>query len=246
LLAANRDEFHDRPAVPAAPWPESPHVLGGRDLRAGGSWLAVGRQGALAAVTNFRDPARRHPAPRSRGHLVGDFLQSRASAAEYGRRVSADGDAYDGFNLLLADGSGAWYVSNRGGRLQHLAPGIHAVSNHLLGTPWSKARKAVQALRATCDADPPEIESDMFAMLSDTAPAPDDELPDTGVGLDWERRLSPVFIRSEAYGTRCSTLVLSDRAGRTRFVERTFDREGNVTAEGRFEIDLERPLWPAT
>jgi uncharacterized protein with NRDE domain len=246
VLAANRDEFHDRPTAAAAPWADAPHVVGGRDLRAGGSWLALGQQGAVAAITNFRDPTRRHPSPRSRGHLVGEFLRARLPAEAFARDAAASGDAYDGFNLLLADGAGAWYVSNRGERPRHLAPGIHALSNHLLGTPWPKVRKAAQTLRESGSADDDELEAALFAMLADASPAPDEELPETGIGLEWERRLAPVFIRSDGYGTRSSSVILSDRTGYTRFVERTFDRDGRLSSEARFEIPLDRCLWPAT
>lgn len=134
LLAANRDEFHDRPAAPAQFWPEAPRLLAGRDLLAGGTWLGLTRHGRFAAVTNYREPPRGTAPRASRGHLVRDYLLGAATAGDYLRALQRRADDYAGFNLLLGDAGQLWWYSNRGGPPQRLAPGVYGLSNALLDT----------------------------------------------------------------------------------------------------------------
>lgn len=238
VLAANRDEFFARPTAAAAAWTDLPQIIGGRDLEKGGAWLATSTRGAFAAVTNFRDPAQRHPDPRSRGALVADFLTGTVSAASYVQTVVEQGDRYDGFNLITGDDTGVWYGSNRGGGVVRLRPGIHGLSNHLLDTPWPKVRRSGAAAVAALELHDDALESAMLDVLADDAGASDTDLPDTGVGLEWERRLAPAFIRGEAYGTRCSTVVLAGVDGRGTLTERTFGSGGQVVATLRLPISL--------
>jgi uncharacterized protein with NRDE domain len=221
VVAANRDEFYRRPTAPVDFWPECPCVLAGRDLEQGGTWLGVSRDGRFAALTNYRDPAANRPDARSRGELVRDYLCGSMSPQEYLERVKASGGDYNGFNLLVGDAGGLWYYSNRTDVVAAVAPGVHGLSNHLLDTPWPKVAKAKAGL-AACLAGPDDaLATGLFALLADAEPAPDGALPDTGVGLAWERTLSPVFIASADYGTRSSTVVLLGGGG-TRFAERTW------------------------
>jgi len=242
VLAANRDEFHRRPAAGARYWDDAPDVLGGRDLEQGGTWLALARRGAFGAVTNYRDPANRIATPRSRGYLVSDFVRGDASARDHVSEAVAHGSEYDGFNLLAADATGVWYGCNRGAIVSRLGSGIHGLSNHLLDTPWPKVRRAKAAMAEALDQDGGAFEAALFALLADDRPAPDDELPATGVGLDWERRLSPAFIRAENYGTRASTLVLIDGDGRARLLERTFDPGNGPSVDRVHDFDLAAPV----
>jgi uncharacterized protein with NRDE domain len=236
VVAANRDEWRDRPAIPAAWWPDHPGLLAGRDLQAGGTWMGITRTGRFAAVTNFRDPSDRRSTARSRGMLLTEFLLGDEPPEAYLHTIAARSAEYNGFNLLVGDGRSLLYFGSREGAVRAVAPGVHALSNHLLDEPWPKVTKARAALRAALgDGDEP-----LFAMLSDSTPAGDSELPETGVGLDWERRLSPVLITGEGYGTRTST-VLRCAAGAARFEERTRDAAGNVTGTQRFEFPFERP-----
>lgn len=221
VVAANRDEFHQRPAAPARFWPEAPAVLAGRDLAAGGTWLGITRQGRFAALTNVREPDRA-PGTRSRGLLVSAFLQGRDRPEAYAGAVAAAGADYSGFNLLVGDADSLWWVSNRAPAPLPVAPGVHALSNHLLDTPWPKVRRARDGLARTLDA--PAVDA-LFALLADDRAAPDDELPDTGVGLAMERLLSPPFIRSAGYGTRCSSVLLAGRE-RILFAEQTYTADG--------------------
>lgn len=241
ILAANRDEFHHRRTAPAQAWADAPEIVGGRDLEQGGTWLGMAQRGAVGAVTNYRDPTHRRPSPRSRGLLVSDFLRQPISADAHVADALRRGDEYDGFNLIVADASGVWYASNRGGSRQRLGNGIHGLSNHLLDTPWPKVRAAKTAM-AQVLADDAGIETALFAVLADDRAAADEDLPDTGVGRDWERRLSPVFIRSDGYGTRASTLLLIDHAGNARLLERTFDPAGAPPADRELELQLAAPI----
>ena len=208
VAAANRDEFHRRPSAAAGPWPEHPGLWGGRDLEAGGTWLALREGGRFAAVTNVREP-RVAPGPVSRGTLPVAFLLGDLAPGAFAAQV--DGARYSGFNLLLGDREELWWCSNRAPAPRRLEPGVYGLSNHLLDTPWPKVVKAKDRFQAAL-ARLPDF-GPCFDLLADPAVAPDAELPDTGVPLDWERRLSAVFIQGIDYGTRASTVVARDGRG---------------------------------
>ncbi|HUS24185.1 MAG TPA: NRDE family protein [Candidatus Binatia bacterium] len=230
LVAANRDEFHARAAAPAAFWPEAPDVFGGRDLAAGGSWMAVSRRGRFAAVTNVRRMIPPDPRAPSRGALVADFVRGGLSAAEFAGALEDASGRYSGFNLLLHDGAELRYANNHPGfENREVDPGVHVVSNATLDTPWPKA----QRLRAAMERG--GNDGALFAALADRVPARDAELPDSGVGREMERLLSPPFIVSPTYGTRCSTL-LRLRPDGIEFTERRFDPDGRPTGETRQRI----------
>jgi uncharacterized protein with NRDE domain len=232
IVGANRDEFYDRPSEGAHHWPLHPEVLAGRDLKAGGTWLGVTRAGRFAAVTNFRDPLDTRAAPRSRGALTLEFLIGSMPAGVYAAQVSAARHDYSGFNLLLGDGEELWYVGSRAGMPQRLVAGIYGLSNHVLDTPWPKvvASKA-RFVEAVSSLDP---ETGVFDLLGDRSHAADESLPDTGVGFQWERALSPAFIVTERYGTRASTF-LAQAGSRLRFVERNYAASATLIDERRFE-----------
>lgn len=221
VVAANRDEFYARPTASAARWPDAPDILGGIDLEAGGTWLGISTTGRFAAVTNVREPGRAKGA-RSRGELTRNFLLSDSPAGDYARQI--DGRHYSGFNLLVSDGEALIYCSNRDGEPRALPPGIYGLSNHLLDSPWPKL---VQARRRFAEALPrlPD-EAGFFDLLGDQAIVPDANLPKTGVPLEWERLLSAVFVQSESYGTRASTLVLQRADGKVMVHERSFGANG--------------------
>lgn len=239
IVAANRDEFYDRPTAPAAFWADAPSVLAGRDLKAGGTWLGVDRRGRLAAVTNYRQGQHESPAPRSRGRLVSDFLTGNTGALEHVERVRSEAELYNGFNLIAGDAGGLFYYSNREGRVRRLAPGVYGLSNHLLDTPWPKVAATKGAFAALLNGGAPELTRDLFALLSDRNRPADALLPATGVGREWERLLSSAFIASDDYGTRSSTVVLVGREGSIVFVERNFGPGGAPGAEARFELQSE-------
>lgn len=252
LLAGNRDEYYGRATAPAAPWEDLPWVTGGRDLTAGGTWLAAdtGVAGRFAAVTNVREPGR-PPGRLSRGQLPRDFLAqremgARAYAEAITRRNQEDAGAWSGYNLLLGDGQELVYVSNRSPGPQVLSPGIYGLSNRSLDTPWPKLRKSRAGLARCLEQETWGLGEDgaaretLFTLLGDTEPAADGELPDTGVGLAWERTLSPVFIRSPDYGTRATTLLYWDQEGRYGLEERSFGPAGE---SGR-RVLQGKACWP--
>lgn len=236
-VIANRDEFHARPSAAAGWDPEQPDVYGGRDLQAGGGWLLVSVRGRLAAVTNVRDGRPGEPAPRSRGTLVQDFVRGIAAAEEYAAALAPAAHEYGRYNLLAWDGRTLAFATNHPRvDAQPVVPGVHAMSNGAFDAPWPKSGHATRALAAWLESPASQREVDtpallpLFAALADTRPAPDDVLPDTGVGIEMERWLSPPFVRGERYGTRCSTVVLVD-ADAIVFAERRFGADGLVRGE---------------
>ncbi|HEX6909714.1 MAG TPA: NRDE family protein [Longimicrobium sp.] len=237
VVAANRDELYARPATPAGWWPDAPDVLAGRDLREGGTWMGVTREGRFAAVTNFRDPglAQLSDAP-SRGALVADFLRGTADAEAYAHDLASRAAAYNGFNLLVGDDGSLFYLSNRAEGVRRLEPGVYGLSNHLLDTPWPKVVRTKAAMAdalARADGAGEGWESGLWEMLADRVIAADDDLPDTGVGAERERLLSPPFIRGDVYGTRASTVLTLARDGQVRLVERSVEPGGEGWTEAR-------------
>ena len=237
VIAANRDEHHARVAAPAAWWPDG--WVAGRDLSAGGTWLAVTRTGRFALVTNVREAGHRDVEAPSRGALVTRVVADAATPAQSVAGVVNAGAAYNGFNLIAGDLASAFWGSNRVDGVRALAAGIHGISNAALDTPWPKVLRSKAAFAAWCANPASDVEA-LLAILADRTLAADPLLPATGVALEWERRLSSPFIVGEevGYGTRCSTVVMLGRDGHARFVERTFDRAGNPTGD----VDLRFPL----
>ena len=240
VLVTNRDEFYARPTAPAAYWADAPHLLAGRDLQGGGTWLGLTRTGRLAALTNYREPAVTLPDAPTRGALVADYLNGMQHPRAYLEDVSYRADRYHGFNLLVGDTEGLYYFGNRASGIRALEPGLYGLSNHLLDTPWPKIVRGKAALAAALDADAVDPET-LFRFLTDARHAPEEALPDTGVGLTWEHALSSIFIQSPTYGTRVSTIVLVDYEGHVTFVERTYvpnaDGESPVTRRFDFEVE---------
>lgn len=237
VVAANRDEFHARPASAAAPWPDAPHIIAGKDLQGGGTWLGATRGGRVALLTNVREPGRHLPAAPSRGRLVEAFLRGTQSAGDYAEQLQAEAQEFNGFNLLVCDGAAAHYCSNRA-PIRELSPlgGVFGLSNAALDTPWPKltrSRAAVAAHLIKADRLDPEA---LFAILADRSRPTDELLPNTGVGLEYERLLSSPFIQSEVYGTRCSTVVAFHRSGRLEFRERRYLPSGEVDGESTWTL----------
>lgn len=226
IVAANRDELHARPAAGAHWWPESPRVLGGRDLQAGGTWLALDRSGRFAAVTNVRELSR-PLGLRSRGSLVADFVAVRASAADHAARVTRDGGAFGPFNLFVYDGHELWFASNRAAATR-LGTGLHSFSNAPAGVEWPKTASARSGLqRLLSSASPLEPLFELLAERDDSGTPPS------------ERYQRTHFVVGPVYGTRCSTVVLVEEGGRATFAERSFDVAGHCIGEvcESFEIE---------
>ncbi len=238
VFAANRDEFYDRPSAPASFWEDRPELLAGRDLKEGGTWLGITRGGRMAALTNYRDPASVKLQAPSRGWLVKDYLCGREDTRIFLKKLEKQAGRYNGFSVILGDPSHLYYFSNRNGTIE-LTPGLYGLSNSLLNTPWPKVergKRRLGALLSQTEDPPPE---DLFSILKDQTRPDDRRLPDTGIGLEWERILSSMFITSPVYGTRSSSLLLVDRQRRVTFMERIYDggSEHWVTAKFQFGIE---------
>jgi uncharacterized protein with NRDE domain len=234
VVAANRDEFHERPAAPLGWWQDDERILAGRDLRSGGTWMGASRAGRFAIVTNFREIET--PAPGgapSRGQLVAGFLSSTESPGDYVARLQAASAAYAGYNLLVGDPRSVHYTTNRAdGAAREVAPGLHGLSNHLLDSPWPKLLRTKARIAGYLAQDVLAPEP-LFEVLGDREPAADDEIPDTGLPPDWERALSAPFVVHERYGTRSSTVLLVREDGHTTLWERRFDAAGRQTGATR-------------
>ncbi len=236
IIAGNRDEFYRRPTEKLSFWQDQPDILAGRDIAAGGTWLGVTRTGRIAAITNYRDPARINDNAPSRGLLVLDFLAADTTPEQFVLENEDRMTRCNGFNLVFGDLSALYYYSNRGNALIYrIPPGLHAVSNHLLNTAWPKVEKGKAALAGLL-AEPGDVNNEaLFSVLQDTERAPDKLLPDTGVGLDWERSLSPMFIITDVYGTRSTSLITVDNQNSVTFMERTYTPD----ACGRLAVSTE-------
>lgn len=237
ILAGNRDEFHGRAAKESHWWSDRPDILGGRDLEAGGTWLALHRNGRFATVTNFRDAQPRSPDYRSRGYLVTEFLESTLPPLEY--LLSIDGSAYAGFNLLVGDTESAAYGSNRGASPALLTPGVYGLSNALLDSPWEKVVRS-KATLARLLQHGAVSHADLLELLNDRRTSAD-EVPGPGL-LDetTARALTAPFIVTPHYGTRCSTVITSNRDGGWQMSERRFDERGHATGESHFSFASDR------
>lgn len=223
IVAANRDEFYERKTAPAAFWKDQPEIVGGRDLEAAGTWMAMNTNGKIALVTNYRDPANISPKAPSRGKLVSDFLQNNQNPQQYLLELESKANQYNGFNLLVGHLDDWWYLSNYKTGIQKLEPGIYGLSNRLLDTAWPKVVRGKQKFLSVIEYD--VLPEELFSMLKDEQRAEDQTLPDTGVGLERERALSSMFIKTKGYGTRCSTVLLVDKEDRVQYYERTYNLE---------------------
>ncbi len=236
VVAANRDERHDRPAAALSPWPEAPQVIAGRDLEAGGTWLGVTRSGRFAALTAVREPGRVIELAPSRGELVAGYLAGTAAPDAWVRAAAERGQRYNGFNLLAGDPGSLWHVCNRGGPARELARGIYGLSNATLDTPWPKLEQLRRGLAEVLAGEGEPSPESLLRLLADRTVPADDELPDTGVGFERERLLGSAFIQNPVYGTRCSTVLLLREDGSGVIVERSFDSGGMPTGTVAFEL----------
>ena len=239
ILAANRDEYYERPSEPPYFWKDTPELLAGRDLVGGGTWLGITKKGRIAAVTNYRDPANVKADAPSRGKLVTNFLRSDLAPSSYLDLIRRENDRYNGFNLILGDRERITWYSNRSDKVTPLLPGVHGLSNRLLDTPWPKVVRAKAWFEEIIRSREDLSSESVFRLLKDQTVASDDRLPKTGVPLEWERILSPIFITSPTYGTRSSTVVLIDKDDHVTFLDRTFDGRPEPVSTATFEFDLE-------
>jgi uncharacterized protein with NRDE domain len=233
ILAANRDEFHARPAKQAHWWPDKPDIVGGRDLQAGGTWLAVHRDGRFATVTNYRDAEPPSPRHRSRGHLVTDYLDNDLAPSAYLDTI--DEDAYAGFNLIVGAANDVAYLSNREEGTRTLGPATYGLSNALLDGPWHKVETSRKKFSALLEADDVN-ETSIMRLMNDRSKAPVSEVEKGRLDFGTAHAITAPFIVMPDYGTRCTSVLLADENGGWRFTEQRFDPAGRKAGESRFSF----------
>ncbi|MFZ5757024.1 MAG: NRDE family protein [Pseudomonadota bacterium] len=234
ILAGNRDEFRARPTAALDHWRQRADVIGGRDLKGGGSWLAASATGRFAAVTNFREvpPS---TGPRSRGELVQQFVCGEQPPSGFAQQLDPVAREFGGTNLFAGDADTLWHWSNRGAVARLMAPGLYGLSNGMLADDWPKMRRGREALSKLVAAE--QLDEDaLFALLADRTPGEEHELPDTGVGRDMERALSSIFIAGDAYGTRASSVLLIGHDGRISMHEKRWGAGGAFEGETRLGL----------
>jgi len=237
ILAANRDEFYARKTEAAHFWKDHSEIVGGRDLEAMGTWMAMNKNGRISLVTNYRDPLNINPKAPSRGQLVSDFLLRNQSAVEYLKAVEERGKLYNGFNLLAGTPDALYYYSNYREGIEKIPDGVHGLSNHLLDTPWPKVERGKKKFKDMLSSSVIEPNA-LFEFLYDEQRAQDIELPDTGIGLERERALSSMFIKTVGYGTRCSTVVLVDNKNHVVYAERVYDTDTFRFTSSEFKFQI--------
>tara|TARA_R110002124_G_scaffold134129_1_gene296760 strand:+ start:10714 stop:11496 length:783 start_codon:yes stop_codon:yes gene_type:complete len=242
ILAANRDELYERPTRAAQFWNEEgfPDILAGKDLKANGTWMGISKSGKWGALTNYRDPKNIKENAPTRGRLVLDFLKSEVSGKEYVSEVKNEAKEYNGFNLLLGEKDKLLHYSNESDQITEVSPGVHGVSNALLDTSWPKIDQAKQELKKVTSSEKFDKE-ELFQILKNPEKAPDDKLPSTGIPYEWEKAISSIFIKTDNYGTLCSTLLLIDYDGNAAFTERRYDAESSeIVEENTFSFSFSK------
>lgn len=250
IFAANRDESYERPTKSAHFWDDYPELLAGQDGVQKGTWLGLTKQGRFAALTNCReisahnsdekDVDSHHSFLTSRGTLVKNFLVGEQTAIEYAADLMATRHQYDGYNLIFGnvlDGQLLHY-NNQDNQVNELIPGTHGLSNATLDTPWPKVTKVTNKM-SQMNGDKEEITAQLFDLFSDEKTAPREQLPHTGLPIEFEEAASAVFIRTKDYGTIGTTVILIDQHNQVTFIERRFNNEGQIE-ENSFRFSLDR------
>lgn len=220
VLTANRDEFYARPTAPATFWENEPNILAGKDLQAGGTWMGVTKSGRFAAVTNYRDPANIRESAKSRGNIPTSFLASRQHPEDYLKELKEEATEYNGFNALLLQGEDLYHFSNYEGKINRLKPGIYGLSNALLDTPWPKVVATKAAFQSQLSKNF-ELD-DLIRLMQNEETYSEELLPKTGIPLEWEKAVSASCIRTEKYGTCCTTAITLSKSGVINFMEKSY------------------------
>ena len=238
MLIANRDESYTRPAKAAAFWEGDTQILAGRDLEKGGTWLGINKYGRFAAVTNYRDGLSEKSSARSRGLLVSDYLEQKIPVDAYLQYCLDAAGEHGEFNLVLGDTRRLYFLSSRENEFRQLSEGCFALSNGELDASWPKMRRAREEVGKRVQAGQRIAHKELLDFLFDRQPAPDEDLPDTNIGLELERKLSPVFIAGDNYGTRVSTVVTIDSGHEVLFTERSYNSQAEVDGECSYQFTI--------
>lgn len=235
ILAANRDEFYERPSLPAHFWIDEP-LLAGKDIKEGGTWCGVSRDGKLAAITNYRDIKSIKTNAVSRGKIVTDYLKGPHSPEKFAEDLTKTAELYNGYSLVFGDASGLFFFSNQSKKPEKIEPGIHGLSNHLLDTPWFNVSRGKELLKKAIDKNENLIDN-IFTMLSDKKLAPDEMLPETGLPKETEKKISSIFVENNSYGTRSSTIILIDNDDTITFIEKSLNEKSKEWIINEFKFN---------
>lgn len=238
VLIANRDEFHSRPSKILHNWGRNPNILGGKDIEAGGTWLATSTAGKVATITNVRKATSDIPALRSRGLLVTDFLETSVHIDQFNQQLIHSADNYAGYNLLMFDQSQLCCFNNVTKSVEKLAPGIFTLSNADIHTSWPKTERIRKNFESLISSSSINFEENLFSIMRDDQQAPDKMLPATGVSKQMEKQLSSIFVIGKHYGTRCSSIITIDNKGLLSFSERSYNRVGNVCGNRKLFVEV--------
>lgn len=238
IFIANRDEFLDRPSAPISFWKDKPEILAGKDLKEGGTWMGITRKGLFAAITNYRDLSNIKDDAPSRGIIVSEFLSGSYTPEQFAEQLFLSAEEFNGFNLIFGSINNLYYFSNQNKELTRLEKGIYGLSNHLLDTPWPKVKRSKERFKEIISKEEFSV-YELIDLLSDKTIANDQQLPDTGVGIELERVLSPVFIESPKYGTRSMSVVMVDKKDNVTFIERSLDTKKNSWETIFFKMKLD-------
>ncbi len=231
IMVANRDEFYQRPSLQMHQWDDQPNIIGGRDLKLSGTWLGFNKEGRFSAVTNYRRPTNNSSQSLlSRGKLVADTLLSASSVSEHLHTLQDSTDAYGLYNLIAADHTGIYFQSNTSStgqpiKTKKLKPGVYGLCNASLDTPWPKLTAAKYELQQVIKHADLSLDS-LSTLLNQESRVNDEQLPETGIAIEWERSLSSQFIQLADYGTRAKTIILQDKKGYTQIREISYNAEG--------------------
>jgi len=235
IIAANRDEFYNRQASPADFWKECPDILAGKDLQAKGTWLGITKKGRFSALTNYRDLKNINQDAPTRGKLTIDFLKGNYSPLEYYNNIKKDAGSFNGYNLITGTIEDLYYFSNISNEFLELGIGIFGLSNSLLDTPWPKVNQIKKVFGEIISKS--GSRNLLLDALADNSFFEDETLPDTGIGIELERALSPIFVKTPIYGTRCSTVIMVSYDDNVAFVERTYTDGKYSDKEFKFKLD---------
>jgi len=241
IIAANRDEFYARQTLGLHNWKDHPELFAGKDMEGGGTWLGVTKNGRIAAITNFRDMSKIKTDAPTRGKLVTDFLLTKISSGKYSDILIEKSDIYNGYNLIYGTLDNLNYFSNITREADKLSSGIYGLSNHLLDSPWPKVRKSKNRFTELLE-EPVPSKYELFELLKDNEIFADDDLPKTGLPKEQEKIVSPIFILSETYGTRSSSLIFIDKDDNVQFLEKSFDSESKTWETSTFNFKIEKMI----
>jgi len=244
IIASNRDEYYERRSIPAEFWHEYPDLLAGRDIRGEGTWLGLTKNGKIGLLTNYRDPKIYKDFAPSRGKIILSYLTGNNDLKSFLDVLDQSRSVYNPFNLIAGRFDSLYYYSNVNGIIEELKPGVHGLCNHFLNTPWPKVIKTKQGLKRIIEGNEVIKVDNLLELMEDTAQANVDNLPDTGIGMHFEKILSSIFIKTDVYGTKSTTVIFIHQNKEINFYEKSFiDRHDPGTISNfKFKLNINKTV----